>query len=163
MDTSAKVSCRQIEMCKTVDRCSKKPSTSLAPAQAQACGKICCCAACGVSFQVRLPVRCEALLRLLLECVRGASSKYQLGGRDGSSNALRAETYVCLIQYMHFCRWAKELQRGLTACLPLLAALNASTGSACIEAAGRQLPSGVGSTWAVRPRSMVCIISNWRN
>lgn len=55
-------------------------------------------------LQVRLPVRCEALLRLLLECVRGASSKYQRGGRDGSSNALRAEMYVCLIQYLHFCR-----------------------------------------------------------
>lgn len=63
-----------------------------------------CCAVC---LQVRLPVRCEALLRLLLECIRGASSKYQLGGRDGSSNALRAEMYVCLIQYMHFCRWVQ--------------------------------------------------------
>jgi hypothetical protein len=52
---------------------------------------------------VRLPVRCEALLRLLLQCVRGASSKFQRGG-NGSSNALRAEMYVCLIQYMHFCR-----------------------------------------------------------
>lgn len=57
-----------------------------------------------IVLQVRLPVRCEALLRLLLECLRGASSKYQRGGRDGSSNALRAEMYVCLIQYMHFCR-----------------------------------------------------------
>jgi hypothetical protein len=56
------------------------------------------------ALQVRLPVRCEALLRLLLQCVRGASSKFQRGG-DGSSNALRAEMYVCLIQYMQFCRY----------------------------------------------------------
>jgi len=56
-------------------------------------------------LQVRLPVRCEALLRLLLECVAGAASKYTRGGRDGgSSNALRAEMYVCLMQYLHFCR-----------------------------------------------------------
>lgn len=54
--------------------------------------------------QVRLPVRCEALLRLLLECLRGASSKFQRGGRDGSSTGLRGEMYVCLMQYMHFCR-----------------------------------------------------------
>lgn len=49
-------------------------------------------------------MRCEALLRLLLEAVRGASSKYQGATRDNSSGALRAEMYVCLMQYMHFCR-----------------------------------------------------------
>lgn len=79
-----------------------------------------------VCLQVRLPVRCEALLRLLLECLRGASSKYQRGGRDGSSNALRAEMYVCLIQYMHFCRcvsawvcwggWVAARRPSLTRC-----------------------------------------------
>jgi hypothetical protein len=55
-------------------------------------------------MQVRLPVRCEALLRLLLECVRSASGKFERGGRDGGSFAVRSEMYVCLIQYLHFCR-----------------------------------------------------------
>lgn len=55
----------------------------------------CCVRCCPAFIQVRLPVRCVALLRLLLDCLLGASSH----------KGLRAELYVLLLQYLTFCRW----------------------------------------------------------
>lgn len=64
-------------------------------------GVLACCL-CGVLCQVRLPVRCAALLQHLLDCLKAASS--HKGLRAESHKALRGELYVCLLQYLHFCR-----------------------------------------------------------
>jgi len=53
-----------------------------------------CCDVASAGRQVRLPVRCLALLRLLLDCLLTSS------GHKG----LRVELYVGLLQYLHFCR-----------------------------------------------------------
>jgi hypothetical protein len=59
--------------------------------------------------QVRLPVHCAALLQHLLGCLRASFS--QQGLRAESHKPLRGELYVCLLQYLHFCRWG-VLRRG---------------------------------------------------
>ncbi|KAF8066245.1 NUP205 [Scenedesmus sp. PABB004] len=85
--------------------------------------------------QVRLPVRCLALLRLLLECLLGA----------GSHKGLRCEMYVALLQYLHFCRGSK-----LGDCPPLvlsclIAGAGPGTSAAQLDALQAALEQGNGT------------------
>lgn len=80
-------------------------------------------------LQVRLPVRCVALLNVILGCLL----------RSDGLKGLRYEMYVTLLQYLHFCRGSK-----LGNCPPLvlgalLAGAGPGTSAAQLDALQQQL------------------------
>lgn len=84
--------------------------------------------------QVRLPVRCVALLRLLLDCLLGASSH----------KGLRAELYVLLLQYLTFCRGSKLGDCPPLVLASLLAGAGPGTSAAQLDALQQQLEESNG-------------------
>ncbi|KAF6258705.1 hypothetical protein COO60DRAFT_1638930 [Scenedesmus sp. NREL 46B-D3] len=84
--------------------------------------------------QVRLPVRCVALLRLLLDCLLGASSH----------KGLRAELYVLLLQYLTFCRGSKLGDCPPLVLASLLTGAGPGTSAAQLDALQHQLEESNG-------------------
>jgi hypothetical protein len=89
---------------------------------------------CTAWLQVRLPVRCVALLRLLLDCLLGASSH----------KGLRAELYVLLLQYLTFCRGSKLGDCPPLVLASLLAGAGPGTSAAQLDALQQQLEESNG-------------------